>query len=172
MKRSQRPNADCGLGCSRVKLIELAESFLPTLITQIHEDSHLTHFVTQHIRQWGNTEITIYMTCGQAGMPRIPVKVYEFIPNGRELLVQIQYKTCQKTHVRVPVKKASPPLGMVHINHNEEKKYDRYINDIIDGHVDAFGEACWMEDDNDFQQKLFKLMMNVKAKTEDEVCLT
>lgn len=171
MKRSQRPNADCGLGCSRIKLVELSQSFLPTLVTQMHEDSHLTHFVSQYIHQWQNVEITIYMTCGQKTMPRIPVKVYEFVPKGEELLEQIQYKTNVQTRQRYSVKMKSPALGMVHINHNEEKKYDKYITDIVDNHLDAFGDLCWAEDDNDFQQKLFALMTRVKPKSEDEVYL-
>ncbi len=53
LKRSQRPNADCGLGCSRIKLVDLSTYFLPGLVTQMHEDSNLTHFVTQYIHQWG-----------------------------------------------------------------------------------------------------------------------
>jgi hypothetical protein len=170
-KRSQRPNADCGLGCTRIKLVDLSPYFLPSLVTQMHEDSNLTHFVTQYIHQWGNVEMTVWMTCGQNSMPRIPIKVYEFVPRGDALLVQIQYKTDPATHKRIAVKKQSPALGMVHINHNEEKKYDKYITDIVDNHLDAFGELCWMEDDNDFQQKLFKLMTRVKPKSEDEAKL-
>jgi hypothetical protein len=102
-------------------------------------------------------------------MPRIPVKVYEFIPKDNELLVQIQYTTDPVTHQRVPVKKESPALGMVIINQNEEKKYDKYISDIVDHHLDAFGELCWMEDDNDFQQKLFRLLTRVQTKSDEEV---
>ncbi|CBX97109.1 hypothetical protein LEMA_P102400.1 [Plenodomus lingam JN3] len=171
LKRSQRPNADRGLGCCRIKLVDLSAYFLPALVTQMHEDSNLTHFVTQYIHQWGNVELEVYMTCGQDGMPRIPVKVYEFSPRGNALLVQIQYNTDPNTHQRVAVEKKSPALGMVHINYNEEKKYDKYITDIVDHHLDAFGELCWKEDDNDFQQKLFKLMTRVKAKNEDEARL-
>ncbi|KAF2684912.1 hypothetical protein K458DRAFT_28082 [Lentithecium fluviatile CBS 122367] len=168
LKRSQRPNADCGLGCSRIKLIELAQYFLPMLIMQIHEDTHLTHFVTQFIQQWNNQEIILYMTCSQKAMPRIPVKVYEFAPRGKELLEQIQYQTDKKTGQRIAIKKESPALGMVHINHNEEKKYDKYISDIVDNHLDAFADVCWADDDNDFMPRLFKLMTRVKPKNEDE----
>lgn len=171
LKRSQRPNADCGLGCSRIKLVDLSMYFLPGLVTQMHEDAHLKHFVSQYIHQWGNVELTVYMTCGQRSMPRIPVKVYEFVPRGNELLAQIQYVTDPRTNKRVSVVKQSPALGMVHINQNEEKQYDRYISEIVDHHLDAFGELCWMEDDNDFLQKLFKLMTRVKPKSEEEVCL-
>ncbi|KAF2710405.1 hypothetical protein K504DRAFT_476371 [Pleomassaria siparia CBS 279.74] len=168
LKRSQRPNADCGLGCSRIKLVELASYFLPTLATEMHEDSHLTHFVSQYIHEWQNREITVHMTCGQKSMPRFPVKVYEFIPKGNELLVQIQYRTDPKTHQRYPVKKRSPALGMKYINRNEEKKYDKYITDIVDSHLDAFGDLCWADVDNDFQERLFRLITRVKPKSEDE----
>jgi len=135
---------------------------------QIHEDTHLTHFVTQHIHSWGNQEITVYLTCEQKRMPRIPVKVYEFAPRGEELLVQMQYQTHPETQERYTLKKRSPPLGMVHINQNEEKKYDKYISDIVDNHLDAFGDICWAEDDNDFAPRLFKLISRVKPRTEDE----
>lgn len=168
LKRSQRPNADCGLGCSRVKLIDLGNAFIPHLLSQMHEDSFLTQFVSQHIHQWNNIELTVMMTCGQDRMPRIPVKVYEFVPKGDTLLCQIQYRTDPGSNKRVMYRKQSPPLGMVHINYNEEKKYEKYVSDIVDNHLDAFGELCWMEDDNDFHQKLFKLMTRVKPKNEDE----
>jgi hypothetical protein len=171
LKRSQRPNADCGLGCSRIKLVDLGASFLPGLVTQMHEDSFLTQFVSRHIHQWGSVEMTVMMTCGQDKMPRIPVQVYEFIPKGDMLLVQLQYRTDPGSNKRVMYKKQSPPLGMVHINYNEEKKYEKYVSDIVDNHLDAFGELCWMEDDNDFQQKLFRLMTRVKPKNDDEVKL-
>ncbi|PVI00548.1 hypothetical protein DM02DRAFT_708049 [Periconia macrospinosa] len=167
-KRAQRPNADCGLGCSRTKLIELAHYFLPSLVMQIHEDTNLMRFVSQFISQWNNKELVIYMTCSQKNMPHLPVKVYEFSPLGKELLEQIQYRTDPRTQQRIAVVKQSPPLGMVHINYNEEKKYDNYVSDIVDHHIDSFAEICWAEDDNDFAPRLFKLMTRVKLKNEDE----
>ena len=105
-------------------------------------------------------------------MPKIPVKVYEFLPKGNELLVQLQYKTDPITHKRITMRKVSPALGMVHINLNEEKKYDKYITDIVDNHLGDFGDLCWKEDDNDFQEKLFRLMIRVNPKSDDEVCLS
>jgi hypothetical protein len=148
-----------------MKLVDLSPYFLPALVTQMHEDSNLTHFVTQYIRQWDIVELTVWMTRDQNHMPRIPVKVYEFVPCGDALLVQIQHKIDPTTRKRVAIRKQGPALG---INHNEEKKYDKYITDIVDNHLDAFSELCWMEDDNDFQQKLFRLMTGVKPKSDDE----
>ncbi|KAF9730478.1 hypothetical protein PMIN01_11347 [Paraphaeosphaeria minitans] len=171
VKRAQRPNADCGLGCSRIKLIELSEYFLPMLVMRIHEDSHLKLFVSQFIHQWGKKEINVYMTCEQKTMPRMQVKVYEFQPCGEELLVQLQYQTNPQTQERYALRKRSPALAMVYLNHHDEKKYDKYLNDIVDNHLDAFGDICWAEDDNDFSPRLFKLMTRVKPKSDDEAKL-
>jgi len=134
----------------------------------MHEDQYLTGFVTRHISYWGNTEHTLLMTCGQKHMPRISVKVYEFAPLDQELLISRQYITDPATHKRRLVERRSPPLGMVQINTNEEERYKQYIKDIVQDHIDAFGRLAWMEDDNDFQEKLFKLMSKVKCKSKDE----
>jgi hypothetical protein len=137
----------------------------------MHENGYLMDYCNQYIRQWLNVEITIYMTCGQKDMPRIPVKVYEFLPIGEELLVQRQYIIDVDTHQRRTVLKRSPALGMQQINHLEEKVYDKYISDIVDNYIDTFGELCWREDDNDFQQKLFHLMTRLTPKSRDEAKL-
>jgi hypothetical protein len=73
------------------------------------------------------------------------------------------------THKRICLEKTSPAVGIVHIHDNEETKYDKYINDIVDNHLDDFSELCWMDDDNDFLQKLFKLMTRVKLSSDDDV---
>ncbi|KAF2200750.1 hypothetical protein GQ43DRAFT_463734 [Delitschia confertaspora ATCC 74209] len=169
LKRSQRPNADCGVGCSRVKLVELTECFIPSFISTMHGNQKLEQFVASHIHQWGNREMTIILTAGEAGLPRIPVQVYEFLPKTKALVEHIQYKTDLKTHKRYPVVRKSPPLGMMLINYDEEKKYDRYVNEIVDNHLDAFEKLCWMEDDNDFQEKLFHLLARFKPRNDEEV---
>lgn len=64
-----------------------------------------------------------------------------------------------------------PALGMKYIDHKNEEEYDRYITEIVEDHLDAFGELCWKEDEHDFQRKLFKLMTGVKPKTEDDAKL-
>ncbi|KAF2740368.1 hypothetical protein EJ04DRAFT_197310 [Polyplosphaeria fusca] len=168
LKRSQRPNADCGLGCCRMKLVELVPSFLPTLYSQMHENGYLMQFADRHIAGWLGQEITVKMTCGQRAMPRFDVKVYEFRPKDQALLVSIQYRTDRRTFKRVEDRKHSPALGMQQINHSDEKKYDKYVNDIVENHLDDFAKLCWLEDDNDFQERLFRLMMQLKPQREDE----
>jgi hypothetical protein len=159
------------LGGVHFNLVDLAQHFLPPLICNMHEKSSLKQFVNSYLHSWGNQEFTLHMTCGGYKMPRIPIKVYEFVPKGNELLVQIQYVTDLRTNKRIAIKKQSPALGIVHINHSEEKTYDKYITNIVENHLDDFGELCWLEDDDDFLQKLFKLMTRVKPKSDDEAKL-
>lgn len=47
-------------------------------------------FVKSHLRKWDDVEVAVSMTCGY-NMPSIAVKVYEFVAQGKEILVQIQY---------------------------------------------------------------------------------
>jgi hypothetical protein len=53
---SQRPNFDCGFGYSSVKLVELTQYFIPTLLSHMHEEAQLTEFVSLYIRQWTSTK--------------------------------------------------------------------------------------------------------------------
>jgi hypothetical protein len=144
------PNHCYDLAYPPIALAELSEKFLPALTMQIHEENHLKKFVSQFIHQWYDQEITVYLTCEQSRMPRMQVKVYEFEPLGGELLGQLQYQTNSATLEQYTLRKRSPALGMLHINHIEEGKCDDYLNDIVDNHLDAFAEICWAEDDNDF----------------------
>ncbi|OCL13162.1 hypothetical protein AOQ84DRAFT_125180 [Glonium stellatum] len=170
LKRSQRPNAECGLGCSRVRLWELASSFLPSLVTAMHENSQLTNFVALHIRQWSNIEVTLRLTCGQ-GLPYISCKVYEFAPKTQELLRQFQYTTNPGTGQCICELKKSPPLGMIQLNHKDEQRYDRYINEIVDNYLGPFGYVCFVEEQNEFQQTLFLMMTRLRPKADDEIKL-
>lgn len=110
----------------------------------------------------------MYITCNDRTMPRLSVKVYEFVPSNTELLVQNEYQT-QPQHP----KGQSPPLGLVHVNYNEEKKYDSYISTIVDYHLSSFADiyddsASWRNDD-DFAPRLFKLIIRLAPKSVVEV---
>ncbi|CAO2658641.1 Nn.00g063640.m01.CDS01 [Neocucurbitaria sp. VM-36] len=158
----------CGFDLVRSGLPGLVASFLPTVITSMHGAVELASYVSRFIQQWGNAEITIYMTCGQ-NLPRMPIKVYEFVAKDPDSLVQFQYIWDPITRTRTF--KKSPPLGMVYIDHTDEAKYSQYINVIVDSHLEAFGEVCWMEDDHDFAHKLFSLMIHVQPRGKDEAGL-
>jgi hypothetical protein len=107
------------------------------------------------------------MSCGE-GLPNFVVKVYEFAPKTNELLRQFQYNTDPQTGEHVRVEKRSPPLGMVQINHKDERKYDRYIDLIVDNHLPAFAHAYLGYERNDFQHKLFLMMTQLRPKADDE----
>jgi hypothetical protein len=136
----------------------------------MHENSQLTNFVTLHIRQWSNVEVTLRLTCGQ-GLPYISCKVYEFAPKTQELLRQFQYTTDTRTGECIREQKSSPPLGMIQLNHKDEQRYDRYINDIVDNYLVHFAYACFAEEQHDFQRTLFLMMTRLRPKADDEVKL-
>jgi hypothetical protein len=158
------------LGDVHFNLVELAPHFVPPLICTMHEELSLKQFVESYLHSWGDQEFTISMTCG-FNMPSIPVKVYEFFPQKSELLLQIQYICGPSRHEVVPTKQRSPALGMMQISNDERIICDRYITDIVENHLDGFGELCWLEDNNDFLKNIFKLMTRVKPKKDDEASL-
>jgi hypothetical protein len=105
-------------------------------------------------------------------MPETFVQVYEFIPSGKELVEQKQYITPTAGKERVAITKESIPLGMKRIKDKDAKNYKRYIDNILENHLDNFNELRWMEDTDDFLEKLLKLMTHVKLKSSDEVFIT
>jgi hypothetical protein len=115
--------------------------------------------------------LTLHVTCGPSKMPRVPVPVHEFIPKGEELVEQIQYNTHRAENKISPTKQQSPALGMKRIEHKDAKKFDAYIDDVLDNYLDAFSELCWREDNDDFLERLLKLMTHVKLKDPDEVII-
>jgi hypothetical protein len=161
--RSQSSRPAYSLGCIRIKLVELMPCFVPRLVTQIYEGSHLKHFVNQNVQEWGDVEYTLYMTCGKNSMPRIPVKVHKFVPKGNKLPVHTG------TNKKVTATKHSLALGIKQPNYEDMEAYDNYVSNIVDNHLANFGKICWMDDDNNFLQEIFKLMIQVKFESRDEV---
>jgi hypothetical protein len=153
-----RPNTAYGLSGVNIELADLLPRFLPELLTKMHTESHLKNWVDGHIKAWYNDELTLKVTCGASNMPEISIQVYEFIPKGIELVKQKQYIVPPAENERVAITKESPPLGMKRIKHQDAKKYERYIDDILENHLDNFTELCWMEDTDDFLKKLLKLI--------------
>lgn len=172
MKRAQRPNANVGLGCSRIKLTEFTSLFLHPRSTSFYSNSHLTNTVTFHIRQWGNVEHNLFLSCGK-DLPRFPCKAYEFIPKSDELLRGFrQYKVYSGTgHLLFEGVTKSPPLGIVHVNPKEEEKYSKYVNDIVYNHLDQFGNCFWEGDSDNFERKLFNLMLRINPSSDGDAML-
>jgi hypothetical protein len=95
--------------------------------------------------------------------------VYEFAPKTQELLRQFQYTTDSRTGKCIRELKKSPPLGMIQLNHKDEQRYDRYINEIVDNYLVPFAYICFAEEQNDFQRTLFLMMTRLRPKADDEV---
>ena len=65
----------------------------------------------------------------------------------------------------------SLPLGMIYVNQNEEKKCDSYVNEIVELHLDEFGESFWDGDTDSFEHKIFKLLSGLKPSSAEETRL-
>jgi hypothetical protein len=168
--QSRRLEDNYRLSFSSIKFSGITQEFIRVLAMP-YEESHVVHFVGACIHHWMSEEITIYVTCGSR-LPRIPVKVYEFMPSTSNHLEQIEYRRDPLTQLMTCVVKQSPPLGMMHISYHEEKRYSKYIDDIVENYLDVFGETCWLEEDNGFQTVLFRLMASLRPRHADEVCFT
>ena len=53
--------------------------------------------------------------------------------------------------------------------HDEEWRYNQYLNEVINHHIESFAQISWNEGDQEFQNKLFCLLIQVSPKTEGDV---
>jgi hypothetical protein len=138
--------------------------FLPPLYTSVFEEAGIVQLVSQTIYQWDYTQRTVYMTCAES-LPWMTIRVNAFLEIRKEHVMGFQYN-------RTPgVVKSSPSLAMMRIDYTEEMNYNAYINEIIDNYLEAFEEACFMEDENDFRRLLFRLTSHYAPRRRDEVSL-
>jgi hypothetical protein len=169
VKRNQRTQIEPGLGCDRTKLTELKSIFIPDIINKMHESQALKTFVGEHIGRWSGSAIKLKFNCIW-GLPPLELEVYEFEPRTMELLSKVEYFT--RNNVQEFVETNSPPLGMVHIEDEDRQKYDRYLNKLVDNHLDKFASRAFKFEKDDFQGRLLKLMVRLQPEQKDEVCLT
>jgi hypothetical protein len=103
------------------------------------------------------------------GLPPLECEVYEFEPKTQELLRQFQYCYDEVTGARHRIEKASPPLGMVQIEHSDRTRYEKYLEMIIDKYMEPFAERCYKDEKDDFMVRLLQLMVHYKPDKADEV---
>jgi len=60
---------------------------------------------------------------------------------------------------------------MIYVDQNEETKYDSYVNEIVELHLDEFGESFWVGDTDSFEHKIFKLLSGLKPSSDEETKL-
>jgi hypothetical protein len=156
-----------GLGCDRTKLTELKCVFIPDILNKMHEPHALKAFVGEHIGGWSGTAIKLKFSCIW-GLPPLELEVYEFEPRTSELLTKVEY-FMSRNNVREFVQTNSPPLGMVQIEDLDRQKYDRYLNRIVDNHLEKFADRAFKFEKDDFQGRLLKLMVNLRPEQKDEV---
>jgi hypothetical protein len=134
----------------------------------MHEPHSLRTFVGEHIGRWSGSGIKLKFNCIW-GLPPLELEVYEFEPRTMELLTKVEYIT--RNNVGEFVESNSPPLGMVHIEDEDRQKYDRYLNKLVDNHLEKFADRAFKFEKDDFQGRLLKLMVRLRSDQKDEVCL-
>ena len=102
-------------------------------------------------------------------LPPIECEVYEFEPKTMELLHEYQWRMNLETGRKQRIEKACPPLAMAQIEHTDRQKYDRYLNTIVDNHLERFSEICFDGLQDDFQGRLLRLMIRLKPENKEEV---
>jgi len=170
IKRNQRAQMENGLGCDRTKLTELRAFFFPDILTRMGDGDVLKAFVGKHIKRWTGDALKIKMNVIW-GLPAMDLELYEFEPKTNELLRQMFYALNQDTGKREWVQKNSPPLAMVCIENVDRQKYDRYLNKIVDHHLERFTDRCFKYEKDDFQGRLLKLMIRLEPEAKDEAAL-
>jgi len=170
IKRNQRATLEHGLGCDRTKLTELKPYFIPAVITRIHEPQVLKQFCAQHIKRWSGVSIKLKFNVIWT-LPALECEVYEFEPKTQELLRQFQYITDPETRRRTRVEKASPPLAMVQIDHEDRQKYDKYVTMIVEEHLEKFAERLYDIESEDFPTRLYRLMVRFHPDNKEEASL-
>jgi hypothetical protein len=143
-------------------LVGLRTVSIPPSLHQMHSEPVLVRFASRHIHQWHHRELIATMTCGQDKMPRLTFKVYQFKPNGSTLSNQIQHRENPDSTQWAARRNRSPPLGMKVIIREDMIKYVQYVDEIINNHLNDFGDLCWKEEKNNFQTRLFGLITKTK----------
>ncbi|KAF1983133.1 hypothetical protein K402DRAFT_396850 [Aulographum hederae CBS 113979] len=167
-KRNSRPQQDHGLGCDRTKLTDLKDTFLPDFLTVQHLPKALLDFTDKHIRSWLSVSIKVKLTLIW-GLPTVDLEMYEFEPKTGELERQFQYVLNPKTGKNERICKTSPPLGMMMIENTDKRRYDKFLNDVVDRHMDHFIKRCYGYESDDFQLRLLQLLAGYKPQEKDEI---
>ncbi|KAF2433321.1 hypothetical protein EJ08DRAFT_74714 [Tothia fuscella] len=170
VKRTQRAQMEHGLGCDRTKLTELKSIFIPDILNKLHEPQTLKAFVGEHISRWSGSAIKLKFTC-IFKLPPIECEVYEFEPRTSELLSKIEYFPSTTNGPRKFVETHSPPLGMVQLENVDRSRYDKYISMIVDKHLDKFADRVFKFEKDDFQGRMFRLMVSLQPDKRDEIAL-
>lgn len=140
------------------------------LMTRIHKPEVLKAFCKKHIQRWSSVPIQVSFTCGR-GLPPLPCEVYKFQPKTAELLRQFQYMVNPHTKRLERHEKSCPPLAMMQLDKPDRRRYEGYVNEIVDDHMIHFAHICFDDESNDFQTRLLLLMCSIKPELKDEVSM-
>jgi hypothetical protein len=57
------------------------------------------------------------------------------------------------------------------IEREDRQKYEKYLNMIVDNHMEQFAEVCYAGEKDDFMGRLLRLMVCYKPDRADEVSM-
>jgi hypothetical protein len=140
------------LPAPNIQSTAVSHSFFPEFIKKLHSKDTVSKMVLENIQTWSGI-LNANMTCG-LGMPLLPIRVYQFVPKGLVLQRQFQYLSSGSPE------KQSVPIGMKRIDERMLHVCNEYIEQIASHHMDSFAKLCWKEEENKFQEEIFKLIMN------------
>jgi hypothetical protein len=144
----------------------------PDILAQTHSDVALTQFGKKHIENWLDHGRPFSLRLEPIwGLPTLDIEVYEFNAKTDELLVQRQWFYNEKTRKNQCIEKVCPPLGMLHLNQNEVRKYDQYVQMLVDNHMNRFAQKCYASNLDDFMERLLLLLVKYEPDKPDEVSI-
>ncbi|KAL1304756.1 hypothetical protein AAFC00_003693 [Neodothiora populina] len=101
--------------------------------------------------------IEVHLTIGYG--PPLLLVMHEFVPRQADVVAQLQWVQ-DENGKRTSVTKLSPPLAIKTLNRHEEyKHYEKFLDRIIENHLDAFEKTyCEDQDDDPFRKDMFRLL--------------
>jgi hypothetical protein len=142
------------------------------ILAQNHTDAALVQFGAKHISRWLDHGKAFSLRLEPLwGLPTLHVDVYEFQASTDELLVQRQWYYNQETRKNECREKVSPPLGMVRLQQTDIRKYDQYVQMLVDQHMNRFAQKCYSNNLDDFMERMLLLLIKYDPEKTEEVRL-
>jgi hypothetical protein len=157
--------------CSRTKMPDLREEFIPDIITRFHKDSAMQHFFEQNIHTFVSGSTYTLEIVAIWSLPRMSCQLYEFQPLGNPLGSHMALKQ-GKFEFSKP---ACIPLALSQSCSRNAKAdlvpYERYVQELIEGHLTEFADICYAEMEDGFMDELLHLLIKYRGRNtqEDEV---
>ena len=137
----------------------------------MHQKQSIEDTVAGEVLEWDKANRVDILLCSGYGPP-LSWRVYEFLPNGEELITQLQYVQDSTTGKIVRNVRYSPPYGLLKLSTSDEEHFEKYLDLLLSPeHLISFGWDFYVEesqvDKGDFQATLLHLMCELYMKLPD-----